>query len=77
MVGRILSYWPDRAYGFVQCEDGKDFFFHKTDLPPGSSNPLKDQLVTFDVEVSPRNQKEKAWRIRPLTPADILGGGAS
>jgi cold shock CspA family protein len=77
MTGRILSYWPDRAYGFAQSEDGKDFFFHKTDLPPGSPNPLKDQLVTFDVGISPRNQKEKAFNVRPLTPADILGGGAS
>ena len=74
MNGRILSYWVDSAYGFAQSDEGKEFFFHKTDLPPGSKNPKKDDLITFDVRISPRNQKEKAFNVRPLTSADVLGG---
>jgi cold shock CspA family protein len=76
MTGRILSYWADRAYGFVQSDDGQDFFFHRTDFPPGSPNPIKDQLVTFEVGISPRNQRQKAFNVRSLTPADILGGAS-
>ncbi len=75
MTGRVLNYWQDRSYGFVEAESGESFFFHKSDLPPGLSDPEKGQPVTFEVAANPRNQKLKAFRVRLLSAQEILGGG--
>jgi cold shock CspA family protein len=75
MNGRVLSFWADRSYGFVESESGESFFFHRSDLPHGAHDPEKGQPVTFDVAVNPRNQKKKAFRVRLLTAQEILGGG--
>jgi cold shock CspA family protein len=75
MTGRVLSYWSDRSYGFVESETGDSFFFHRSDLPPGSSDPERGQPVAFDVAANPRNGKQKAFRVRPLSAQEILGGG--
>jgi cold shock CspA family protein len=75
MTGRVLSYWPDRSYGFVESESGESFFFHRSDLPPGAADLEKGQPVTFDVAPNPRNKKQKAFRIRLLSAQEILGAG--
>jgi len=28
--GRVRKWYPDRAFGFIECEDGEDLFCHIT-----------------------------------------------
>ena len=30
MKGTISTYLPEKQYGFIKGEDGKDYFFHET-----------------------------------------------
>jgi cold shock CspA family protein len=75
MTGRVLSYWTDRSYGFVESESGESFFFHRSDLPHGLPDPEKGHPVAFDVAQNPRNGKQKAFKVRPLSATEMLGGG--
>lgn len=74
MTGRVLSYWSDRSYGFLESESGATFFFHRSDLPPGG-DPEKGRPVVFDIAPNPRNGRMKAFRVRLLSAQEILGGG--
>jgi cold shock CspA family protein len=31
VTGTVKTIIPDKAYGFIKCEDGKDRFFHRSD----------------------------------------------
>jgi cold shock CspA family protein len=35
-VGRIIEYYSDRPYAFVECPDGSRFFFHESHMTPDS-----------------------------------------
>lgn len=49
MQGTVKFYNVKKRFGFVQGEDGKDYFVHKTGIEP--RNFLKEgSKVTFEVE---------------------------
>lgn len=57
--GTIKKIVPDRGFGFIQAEDGKEYFFHRTGI---DTSVNFDQLtggerVTFDVEPSPKGPR--------------------
>ncbi|MDA8217101.1 MAG: cold shock domain-containing protein [Dehalococcoidales bacterium] len=33
--GRVTRTFADRGFGFIESEDGRNYFFHLTDLQPG------------------------------------------
>ena len=45
-----------RGYGFIQGEDGKDVFVHRTELPMGAEIYENDQ-VEYEIEKSERGLK--------------------
>jgi len=56
MKGTVKWYNFRKGYGFIQGEDGKDVFVHRTDLPLGIVIDEND-LVEYEVEESDRGLK--------------------
>ncbi len=56
MKGTIKWYNARKGYGFIQGEDGKDVFVHRSAVPPGTFLNEGDR-VEFDVESSERGPK--------------------
>jgi len=56
MKGTVKWYNFRKGYGFIEGEDGKDVFVHRTSIPEGTSLNEGDQ-VEFEVEDSDRGPK--------------------
>ena len=56
MKGTIKWYNTRKGYGFVQGEDGKDIFVHRTSVPTGTFLKEGDK-VEFDIESSEKGPK--------------------
>ncbi|HEC88625.1 cold-shock protein [Thermococci archaeon] len=56
MKGTVKWYNFRKGYGFIEGEDGKDVFVHRTSIPEGISLNEGDQ-VEFEVEDSDRGPK--------------------
>ena len=62
--GKIRRLMRDRGYGFITSQDGKDLFFHQTDVRGLRFESLKeDQSVEFEVETGLRGPR--AVNVRP------------
>lgn len=50
LKGRVVSYIPNKKYGFVNGEDGESYFLHVSGLQDSSdeSKLIKDVVVEFD-----------------------------
>lgn len=65
MKGKIKFFKQDKGFGFIESDDGKDFFFHVTDLV----NLEDQQLLDKDLEVEfekgfGRDMREKASNVK-------------
>lgn len=53
MTGKIKKIYTDRFFGFITGEDGKDYFFHGSQLIADESRDqdtyTEGEKVTFDV----------------------------
>ena len=56
MKGKIKWYNLRRGYGFIEGEDGKDVFIHRTALP-GDTNLYEEDQVEYEIENSERGPK--------------------
>ena len=56
MNGKIKWYNSRKGYGFIESEDGKDIFVHRTSLPEGTFLNEGDS-VEFETEDSDRGLK--------------------
>lgn len=56
MKGKIKWYNPRKGYGFIEDEDGKDIFVHRTAVPQGTFLNEGDE-VEFEREESDRGPK--------------------
>lgn len=58
MKGIVKAFFPDRGYGFIESEDGQNFFVHYTDIRmKGYKVIYKDDIVSFDLEDTPKGAK--------------------
>jgi cold shock CspA family protein/uncharacterized LabA/DUF88 family protein len=62
IVGRIKKKFPERGFGFIVGPDGKDYFFHLTDLRAGLEFERIEESdeVVFDVKKRPSSGKAGA-----------------
>jgi CspA family cold shock protein len=58
MKGTIKWYNARKGYGFIQAEDGKEIFVHRTALSTETSLNDGDSVV-FEIEDSDRGPKAK------------------
>ena len=63
--GTIKKLVPDRGFGFIAAEDGKEYFFHRSGLD-GAMNfdsLAGGERVEFEIEASQKGPR--ANRVRP------------
>jgi CspA family cold shock protein len=56
MQGTVKWYNRKKAYGFIQGEDGEEYFVHQTALKPGTFIRDND-IVSFDAAESERGKQ--------------------
>lgn len=76
MIGKVVTFFRQRHYGFlVDATSGQEFFFHESDLG-GQPIPANGQVVGFTLGTWCGRQK--AFNVRTLSASQVLGaeGGA-
>lgn len=64
MNGKIKKLNRERGFGFISATEGKDFFFHRSEVKNTDFDSLnEEQVVDFDVESSPKGPR--AVNVRP------------
>lgn len=56
MNGKIKWYNPRKGFGFIESEEGKDIFVHRTSIPFGTQLNEGDK-VEFETEESDKGPK--------------------
>ena len=56
MKGKVKFFDPEKEFGFIIGDDGKEFFVHKSGLEDGVTI-TEDDLVEFSVEEGDRGPK--------------------
>lgn len=54
MTGKVKFFNEQKGFGFITCDDGKDYFVHKTNT---FDNIRKDELVSFTLEDGKKGPK--------------------
>jgi len=72
MKGSIKTYLPEKNYGFIKGDDGKDYFFHGSEFEDKNDvkNLCEEALVSFDQQATPKGYK--AVKCRLLNASDVL-----
>jgi CspA family cold shock protein len=69
LKGKIKKLILDRGFGFIAVEDGKDVFFHRSDLAKGDFDALVEGTdVEFDLESGPKGPG--AVNVRVESPSE-------
>jgi cold shock protein len=55
--GTIKKLVPDRGFGFIAAEDGKEYFFHRSGIDGSFDDLQGGEKVTFEVEASPKGPR--------------------
>ncbi len=80
MNGTIRRLTLDRGFGFLRGDDGRDYFFHRSDLADGAdgfSDLNEDDKVTFEPVVPAPEKGLRAAKVRLVEAATAVwrGGG--
>ena len=64
--GKVKKLVPDRGFGFVRGEDGKEVFFHRSGLGANEYDALSEgDVVEYVVQEGPRGPR--AENVRPVS----------
>jgi cold shock CspA family protein len=65
MTGKIERIVEEKGLGFIAGDDGQDYVFHRSALPPGEpfDQLLQGVSVTFDTVHDPKGLRAEAVRI--------------
>jgi cold shock CspA family protein len=72
MEGTIKTYLPEKKYGFIKGEDGKDYFFHESEFRDKSHLPnlCEEAFVSFDQQATPKGYKAKSCSL--INPSEVV-----
>ena len=56
MNGKVKWYNPRKGYGFIEGEDGKDIFIHRTSIPQGTFLKEGDK-IEYEIEETDKGPK--------------------
>lgn len=61
MKGTIKTYLPEKQYGFIKGDDGKDYFFHESEFREKShiGSLCEEAFVSFEQQATPKGYKAK------------------
>ena len=64
-TGTIKKIVPDRGFGFIQAEDGQEYFFHRTGIESSINfdSLTGGERVTFEVESSQKGPRAHKVRL--------------
>ncbi len=72
MKGTIKTYLPEKNYGFIRGDDGKDYFFHESEFLDKShiGKLCEEAFVNFDQQATPKGYKAKKCSL--INPSEVL-----
>lgn len=72
MKGTIKTYLPEKKYGFIKGDDGKDYFFHENEFRDKShmGKLCEEAFVNFEQQATPKGYK--AINCSLINPSDVL-----
>jgi len=59
MEGRVKWFNSKKGYGFIEGNDGEDYFVHESSLPPGAFLRENDQVTFEPVQTERGKQAQK------------------
>lgn len=71
MKGTIKTYLPEKKYGFIKGDDGKDYFFHENEFIKKNqiSRLCEEVYVNFDQQATPKGYK--ATNCTLINPSEV------
>ncbi|MBI3078317.1 MAG: cold shock domain-containing protein [Deltaproteobacteria bacterium] len=64
--GTIKRLVRDRGFGFIQADDGREIFFHRSGFPGSEFDTLREgQRVEFDVERGEKGLRANRLKLVP------------
>jgi cold shock CspA family protein len=65
MIGKIERIVEKEGLGFIAGNDGQDYFFHRSALPPGApfDQLLLGAAVSFDIVHEPKGLRAEVVRL--------------
>lgn len=72
MKGTIKTYLPEKKYGFIKGDDGKDYFFHQNEFRDKShmGKLCEEAFVNFEQQATPKGYK--AINFSLINPSDVI-----
>ncbi len=62
-IGTIKKLVPERGFGFITADDGRDYFFHRSGVDSDFDRLIGGEKVQFEVEPSPKGPRAKSVRL--------------
>ena len=62
-TGTIKKVVSDRGFGFIAAEDGKEYFFHRSEVNGNFDLLTGGETVSFEIEASPKGPRAKTIRV--------------
>jgi CspA family cold shock protein len=63
--GTIKKLVGDRGFGFIADNEGKEVFFHRSQVVGDFASLQEGQKVTFEMGTDPRRNKPQAEKVTP------------
>jgi cold shock CspA family protein len=72
MKGTIKTYLPEKKYGFIKGDDGKDYFFHLSEfkVKDDVSRVCEEAVVDFDQQATPKGYRARSCKL--VDPSDVF-----
>jgi len=72
MKGIVKTYLPEKKYGFIKGDDGKDYFFHANEfkVKGDACKVCEEAVVDFDQQATPKGYRARGCKL--VSPSDVF-----